>query len=352
MPFRQSGVIGLGYVGLRTAAAFAHAGMRVIGVDSSPARLEAIAEGNVDLPAREREQLAATIACGNLSLCADPTRLREADVALVCVPTPIDGDAQPDLRLLAHACETVTKFARVGQTFILTSTAHVGSSRELLVLPLARRGFRLGQDVFVCSSPERIDPGVAEHKQFSTPRVIGGFSAQCVTRAASVLSRTCSSLVHVSSLEAAEMAKLYEKTFRAVNIALSFEIADACERYDQAPVEVTDAAASKPYAFMAHYPSAGVGGHCIGVDPHYLLSPLREQCTPAPIAERTLELIGARPGRVAARALELLGGISGARALIVGAAYKPGWPTCATRRASQSSRSCTRRASKCPTSTR
>jgi UDP-N-acetyl-D-glucosamine dehydrogenase len=317
-------VIGLGYVGLPTATALAHAGMRVLGLDSSPARLEAIDKGSIDLPASERGRVSDAIEHGNLLLSADPARLREADAVLVCVPTPIDQDAQPDLRPLARACRAVTEFARTGQTFILTSTAHVGSSRQLLVEPLTLRGFEVGEDVSVCFSPERIDPGVPEHRQTSTPRVIGGYSPRCAKRAASVLSPTCSSLAYVSSLEAAEMTKLYENTFRAVNIALSFEIADACEHYGLDPVEVTDAAASKPYAFMAHYPSAGVGGHCIGVDPYYLLRPLREQGAPAPMAEQALELICRRPGRVTARALDLLGDPAEQRVLVVGASYKPG----------------------------
>jgi UDP-N-acetyl-D-glucosamine dehydrogenase len=322
------GVLGLGYVGLPTAIALAQAGVAVVGVDRSAPRLETIAAGTVDLPVREREHLSVRLKDGGLRLSSDAAALAEADVVLVCVPTPVDDNLQPDLRILQRACETVAQGARAGQTFVLTSTSYVGSTRELLVQPLARCGLQAGRDVFVCFSPERINPGVAEHTQATTPRIIGGYSDECCARASEALAHTCLSLQRVSSLEAAELTKLYENTFRAVNIALSFEMADACAHYGLDPVEVTDAAASKPYAFMAHYPSAGVGGHCIGVDPYYLLHPLREQGTPAPMTEMALALVSGRPRRVARRAVALLdefvGGPVGAKVLIVGASYKPG----------------------------
>jgi UDP-N-acetyl-D-glucosamine dehydrogenase len=321
-------VLGLGYVGLPTAIALAQAGIPVLGVDRSAPRLEAIAKGKVDLLVREREHLSQLLKDGGLRLSSDSAALAQADVVLVCVPTPIDDACRPDVRILKGACETIVACARAGQTFVLTSTSYVGSTRELLVEPLERRGLQAGTDVFVCFSPERINPGVAEHTQATTPRIIGGFSEECCARATVVLANTCLSLQRVSSLEAAEMTKLYENTFRAVNIALSFEMADACAQYGLDPVEVTDAAASKPYAFMAHYPSAGVGGHCIGVDPYYLLAPLRAQGTPAPMTEMALALVSGRPARVARRALALLedftGGPTGATVLVVGASYKPG----------------------------
>jgi UDP-N-acetyl-D-glucosamine dehydrogenase len=245
-------VVGLGYVGLPTATALAQAGMSVIGLDTSPARIEAILKGNVEVPENERDHLAELLLGGQLVLSADPAWIREADTLIVCVPTLIDQDARPDLRPLGQACQALTAFARDGHTFILTSTAHVGSTRELVADPLRRRGFRVGEDVFVCFSPERIDPGVAEHRQATTPRVLGGYTARCARRGASVLSHVCSALVRVSSLEAAEMTKLYENTFRAVNIALAFEIADACEHRGLDPVEVTNAAASKQRVPQPH----------------------------------------------------------------------------------------------------
>jgi UDP-N-acetyl-D-glucosamine dehydrogenase len=211
---------------------------------------------------------------------------------------------------------------------VLTSTSYVGSTRELLVEPLAARGLQAGTDVFVAFAPERIDPGVAEHAQRTTPRVVGAVSERCFRHAAQLLAHTCGSLQRVSSPEAAEMVKLFENTFRAVNIALAFEIAEACREHRLDPVEVIDGASSKPYGFLAHYPSAGVGGHCIGVDPHYLLVPLRERGRPAHVAEQAMRKLAGRPRHVVWRAHEMLvdqgGSLRGARVLVVGASYKPG----------------------------
>jgi UDP-N-acetyl-D-glucosamine dehydrogenase len=321
-------VVGLGYVGLPTAIALAHHGFNVLGIDASVPRLEAITCGSVDLLEDERDLLADELHNGKLSVSADPAELRAANLVLICVPTPVDDQLNPDPLVLRRACETVVAHARPGQTLVLTSTTYVGCTRELLVDALDERGLSAGLDVAVCFSPERINPGIAEHTQATTPRVVGGYTERCAQQASEVLAHTCQELHRVSSLEAAEMTKLYENTFRAVNIALSFEIADACRHYRLDPVEVTDAAATKPYAFMAHYPSAGVGGHCIGVDPYYLVSPLREEGTPAPMIEKALELVSGRPRRVADRALEVLreehGAAEDARVLVVGASYKPG----------------------------
>jgi UDP-N-acetyl-D-glucosamine dehydrogenase len=325
---RTVAVLGLGYVGLPTAIALAHHGFNVVGIDASVPRLEAIRCGHVDVLEHERDRLADELHHGRLSVSADPAELRAADVVLICVPTPVDEHLNPDPLILRSACETVVAHARPGQTLVLTSTTYVGCTRELLVDALHDRGLKAGLDVHVCFSPERINPGVAEHTQATTPRIIGGYTELCARRASDALAHTCKELHCVSSLEAAEMTKLYENTFRAVNIALSFEIADACRHYGIDPVEVTDAAATKPYAFMAHYPSAGVGGHCIGVDPYYLISPLREEGSPAPMIETALGLVSNRPQRVADRALEVLreecGAAEDARVLVVGASYKPG----------------------------
>ena len=180
----------------------------------------------------------------------------------------------------------------------------------------------------VAFAPERIDPGVNGHEQLRTPRVIGGVTETCFRRASELLRHTCAHLHRVSSPEAAEMVKLYENTFRAVNIALAFEIAEACRLHGLEPIEVTDGAATKPYGFMAHYPSAGVGGHCIAVDPHYLLHPLRELGRPAPMVEEALRALAGRPRHIAWRAHEVLVELDrrlpDARILVVGVSYKPG----------------------------
>jgi UDP-N-acetyl-D-glucosamine dehydrogenase len=325
-------VVGLGYVGLPTAIALRAAGARIIGIDISTSRLEEIRSGEAELLAVEQEQLGCYLQDGGFSLTDRAEALEAADLVLVCVPTPVDEERRPEPLALERACEAVVRHARAGQTFVLTSTSYVGATRKLLVEPLEQRGLRAGEEVFVAFAPERIDPGVDEHVQLNTPRVIGGVSESCRRQASSLLSHTCSELHPVSSPEGAEMVKLYENTFRALNIALSFEIAEACREHGLDPLEVTEAAASKPFGFMAHYPSAGVGGHCIGVDPHYLTFPLRERGRPASLVEEAMRKLAGRPGQIVQRAQEMLGdegrGLEDSRVLVVGVSYKPGVADC------------------------
>jgi UDP-N-acetyl-D-glucosamine dehydrogenase len=321
-------VVGLGYVGLPTAIALRGAGARIIGIDVSQRRLQEIRDGEAELLDSEQGALSGYLDGEGFVLTERIDALDAADLVLICVPTPIDELRRPQPEILRRACASVVEHARAGQTFVLTSTTYVGTTRELLVEPLEQRGLRVGEDVFVAFAPERIDPGVVEHEQLRTPRVIGAVSETCFRRASQLLRHTCLALHRVSSPEAAEMVKLYENTFRAVNIALAFEIGEACRTLALDPVEVTDAAATKPYGFMAHYPSAGVGGHCIGVDPHYLLHPLRERGRPAAMAEEAMRKVAGRPRHVVWRAHELLveagGRLADARVLVVGASYKPG----------------------------
>jgi UDP-N-acetyl-D-glucosamine dehydrogenase len=321
-------VVGLGYVGLPTAIAMRGAGARIVGIDTSAARLQAIRAAEVELLDAERAALRRYLDGDGFVLTDRIEALDAADMVLICVPTPVDGQRRPDPAILRGACAAVVRHARPGQTLVLTSTTYVGTTRELLVDPLEARGLHVGEEVSVAFAPERIDPGVAEHEQQRTPRVIGAVTETCFRRAAGILSHTCAHLHRVSSPEAAEMVKLYENTFRAVNIAVAFEMAEACRTHGLDPIEVTDGAASKPYGFMAHRPSAGVGGHCIGVDPYYLLHPLRERGRPATVVEEALRKVAGRPRHVSCRAHEVLVGsgrsIAQARVLVVGVAYKPG----------------------------
>jgi UDP-N-acetyl-D-glucosamine dehydrogenase len=321
-------VVGLGYVGLPTAIALRNAGCRIVGIDVSGPRLDAIRDGRAELLDSERSDLAAHLKGDGFVLTNRIKALDAADLVLICVPTPVDEQLRPDLQILRDACAEVVRHARPGQTLVLTSTTYVGTTRELLVEPLAERGLQVGEDVFVAFAPERIDPGVTDHEQLQTPRVLGGSTPECSERAAAVLRHTCKHLHHVSSPEAAELVKLYENTFRAVNIALAFELAEACGTHGLDPVEVTEGAASKPYGFLAHYPSAGVGGHCIAVDPYYLLHDLRERGRPATMAEEALRKVSGRPRHIAWRAhealVELGHPLPAARVLVVGASYKPG----------------------------
>jgi len=321
-------VVGLGYVGLPTAIALRSAGAQIIGIDTSERRLQAIRAGKAELLDSDQSDLQLYLSEDGFELTDRIDALVAADLVLICVPTPIDAQRRPNPAVLREACAAVVEHARPGQTLVLTSTTYVGTTRELLVQPLAARGLEVGVDVFVAFAPERIDPGVAGHEQRHTPRVMGAVTETCFSRAAELLRHTCKELHRVSSPEAAEMVKLYENTFRAVNIALAFEMAEACKAHGLDPIEVTDGAATKPFGFMAHYPSAGVGGHCIGVDPHYLLTPLREHGRPAVLAEEAMRIVAGRPRHVVWRAHEILahggGGLREARVLVVGVSYKPG----------------------------
>ncbi|HET6505634.1 MAG TPA: nucleotide sugar dehydrogenase [Baekduia sp.] len=319
-------VVGLGYVGLPTALAFAAAGTRVLGVDVSPRRLAEIATGDVDLLATDRARL-ATHRSAELTCGSDPSVLAEAEAVIVCVPTPTDDRRRPDLGPLRAACETVLTHVVPGQLIVLTSTTYVGCTRELLVEPLRRRGLVVGEDVFVAFAPERIDPGNERHPQERVPRVVGGATAACAQRAAQALG-VVAPVHRVTSPEAAELTKLHENTFRAVNIALAYELADIARSHGLDVAEVVDAAASKPFGFLPFSPGPGVGGHCIPCDPHYLLHPLAARGVEAPLVAAAMRAIDARPERMVHRALEAVTSTApdrrAPRILIVGVAYKSG----------------------------
>jgi UDP-N-acetyl-D-glucosamine dehydrogenase len=321
-------VLGLGYVGLPTGIALAAAGFEVIGVDVSERRLEDIREGTADLLADDRERLAAAITSERFKLTCGPEALAEADAVLICVPTPVDEERRPAPGSLASACRSVVENARPGQLIILMSTTYVGTTKDLLAAPLLRRGLVPGIDVNVAFSPERIDPGNTTWRQEAVPRVVGGVTPECTHAARGLIEKVAACVHPVSSPEAAELSKLYENSFRAVNIAFANEMAEACVRLRLDPLEVIEAAGTKPYGFMKFYPGPGVGGHCIPCDPHYLLWGLREAQATAPVLERAMEGIAARPGEVVARAVELLEDhdidVACARVLLVGVAYKPG----------------------------
>ena len=327
-PDWSAGIVGLGYVGLPTALALHGRCPRIIGIDVSEERLATIAAQQADLAVTDCPRLKAALADGSLELTSKPAAIAEADLVVICVPTPVDENHQPDLAALRAACATVVEHARPGQTIILTSTTYVGTTRELLTEPLATRDLQAGIDVFVAFSPERIDPGNPNHVQRETPRVVGGATPECTQRAAWAISQLTDVVYLVSSTDAAEATKLYENIFRAVSLALANEFADACGTLGLDPIEVTLAAGTKPYGFLAAFPGPGVGGHCIPCDPHYLLWQLERKDRPSPLIEQAMRSIAGRPERVADRAAELLtaGGtdLAGATVIVVGVAYKAG----------------------------
>jgi UDP-N-acetyl-D-glucosamine dehydrogenase len=321
-------VVGLGYVGLPTSLALLVAGLDVIGIDLSERRIAEIRDMSADLVDRDRRRLRLALRSNAFAMSRQPADIARADCVLICVPTPVDEQRRPDLRALRNACGSVVAHAREGQTIVLTSTTYVGTTRDMLVEPLAARGLIAGRDIHVAFAPERIDPGALGHDTEQTPRVIGGVTPACAEAAVGVLGEIAPSLAVVSSVEAAELTKLYENTFRAVNIALANELAGMARHWGLDTIEVTRAAASKPYGYMAFYPGPGVGGHCIPCDPHYLTHPLRGTGVRTALVDGAMDAIAGRPAEVVARAeleLEAEGGaLEGARVLVVGAAYKPG----------------------------
>jgi UDP-N-acetyl-D-glucosamine dehydrogenase len=327
-PPRRIAILGLGYVGLPTALALHETGALVIGVDVSSARLAAIRARRVDLSPQDHRRLGRALRGGRLTVSRRATELARAETVIIAVPTPVDEHLVPDLSMLEAACETAVGFARPGQTFILTSTSYIGCTRELLVRPLEERGLRVGEDVWVAFSPERIDPGNTAFPQERVPRVVGGTTRECTRRAAEVVGLVAPFTCEVSSPEVAEMTKLHENIFRAVNIALANEMADVAGRMAIDINEVIGAAATKPYGFMPFAPGPGVGGHCIPCDPHYLLWQLRRDRLEAPVIERAMASIAGRPRAVVARARQLLADrcvpVEDARVLVIGVAYKPG----------------------------
>ena len=319
-------ILGLGYVGLPTALALYGRCSRILGIDISEERLGVIAARDADLADNDRPVLDAALSSGALQLTSDIGALGAADTVIICVPTPVDEAYVPDLTALRGACASVVAAARPGQTIILTSTSYVGTTQELLTEPLAARGLRAGQDVFVAFSPERIDPGNPDHEHRETPRVAGGVTAACAERAAAVISLLTGQVYVLSSPEAAEATKLYENIFRAVSLALANEFADACTALGLDPIEVTLAAGTKPYGFLGVFPGPGVGGHCIPCDPYYLLWQLDKRGRRSPLIEQAMRSIALRPARVVERAAEMAagGGLAGAKVVVVGISYKTG----------------------------
>ncbi|MGW5679357.1 nucleotide sugar dehydrogenase [Streptomyces sp. NPDC003860] len=321
-------MVGLGYVGLPTALDFTRAGCTVTGLDTSERRLVDLRHAHVDAPPADQRRLRGALASGHLSLTQDAATLSGADAVVICVPTPVDEHRVPDLGPLTGACQTVVSRAVPGQLLLLTSTSYVGSTRDLLVKPLARRGLQAGRDVHVAFAPERIDPGNTRISRSQVPRVVGGTAPESNDRAMELLRLVSPTLHPVAGPEAAEMAKLWENSFRAVNIALANELADHCRALGLSAPAVLSAAATKPYGFLPFRPGPGAGGHCIPCDPHYLLWQLRSLREDSPVLEAAMHAVDQRPRDVTARVRALLAdrgtATDGASVLVLGVAYKPG----------------------------
>jgi UDP-N-acetyl-D-glucosamine dehydrogenase len=272
-------VIGLGYVGLPLAVAFARNGFPVIGIDVDAAKVDAVNHGKSYISDVSDEELARwTVKAqgqGRIWATTDYAALADADAALICVPTPLNKTRDPDVRYLIAAGESIARYLHPGMLVVLESTTYPGTTEELL-LPMLEQGgsderpCKAGEDFFLAFSPERIDPGRSDWTVENTPKVVGGVTPACLEVASELYQQAIDRIVPVSSPAAAEMTKLLENTFRAVNIALVNEVALMCDKLGLDVWEIIEAAATKPYGFMKFTPGPGVGGHCIPLDPHYL----------------------------------------------------------------------------------
>ncbi|MCI0586524.1 MAG: nucleotide sugar dehydrogenase [Planctomycetes bacterium] len=322
------GVVGLGYVGLPLAAAFAEAGFPVLGIDADPRRVEDLRRGRSPTPDVGPERLATLLAEKRLEVGESPDALREADAVSICVPTPLRKTREPDLSFVVAAADAVAARARPGQLVVLESTTYPGTTREVLQPRLEARGLKPGVDVFLAFSPERIDPGNRAFGVRNTPKVVAGLSKECASLAATLYGAIVDRVVPVSSLEAAETVKLLENTFRAVNIALVNEIALVCRRLGLDVWEVVEAAGTKPFGFLPFRPGPGIGGHCLPTDPHYLSWRMRALDYRVRFIELADEVNRAMPGVVVERVAEALNeqrkSVNGTRLLLLGLAYKAG----------------------------
>lgn len=319
----KMGVVGLGYVGLPNAVAKAKGGYRVTGFEVDAAKAEQINRGTSyisDVPSRE---LSDAVRQGRLTATTDFRELDDIDVVFISVPTPVDAYKQPDLSYVERAAESVAAHISSGTLVILESTTYPETTEEIVVPALRAKDFTVGEDVFVAYSPERIDPGNKQFNVENTPRIVGGMTLQCTELACLAIG---THTFAVSSPKVAELAKIHENTFRYVNIALANELTLICEKMGIDVWEVIDAAATKPYGFTPFYPSAGVGGHCIPIDPYYLTYKSRRYGVRTRLSELAGEINDYMPEYALRRIVELLNrqgkAVAGSRIALMGAAYK------------------------------
>jgi UDP-N-acetyl-D-glucosamine dehydrogenase len=321
-------IIGAGYVGLPLATTFAEAGQRVLVVDIVPEIVEAISRGASHIEDVPSEQLAAHVAAGRISATLDYERLKQAAAILVALPTPLTRQREPDLGFIEAAARGVAAVLQPGQLVVLESTTYPGTTREVLRPILeAGSGLTAGIDFNLAMSPERVDPGRTDWTTKTTPKVVGGLTPACTAAAAAVYRRAIDTVVEVSAPEPAELTKLLENIYRAVNIALVNELAQLCDRMGIDVWEVVSAAATKPFGFQSFQPGPGLGGHCIPIDPFYLSWKAREYDFSTRFIDLAGEINNNMPyfcRSVISQALNhgLNRSVSGSRILIVGVAYK------------------------------
>ncbi len=320
------GVVGLGYVGLPLAVELASAGYRVLGFDINEKVVDAVNAGRSHVGDIPSETLARFTAGGGITATTDMSRMPEADVVSICVPTPLSKTRDPDVSFVMAVANSLGKTVRAAQAIVLESTTYPGTTRELLLPRLQEHGLAVGKDFFLAFSPERVDPGNSEWRTRNTPKVLGGVTETCQRVILALYEPAFDLLVPVSSPEAAELTKLLENTFRSVNIGLANEMAIVCDKLGVDVWEVIEAAATKPFGFMKFTPGPGLGGHCIPIDPHYLAWKMRGLNYKTRFIEVAGEVNSEMPAFWVRKVVEKLNNeakaVRGSKILVVGVAYK------------------------------
>ena len=324
--FRKIGIVGMGYVGLPLAVAFAESGRDVIGLEANPSRVESINRSESYIEDIPSETLAGLN--DRMKATGDYAELADCEAVIICVPTPLTGSREPDLSYLESAADNLAEVMNPGQTVVLESTTYPGTTRDLLAAKLEAGGRETGIDFHLAFSPERIDPGRTDFTVRTTPKLVGGMTPACTEKAVALYEAICDRVVPLSGPEAAELSKLLENIFRSVNIALVNELAQLCDRLGVDVWEVIDAAATKPFGFMRFEPGPGMGGHCLPVDPFYLAFKAREHDFYPEFIELAGKINQSQPLFCVNRIERVLNDnakpVNGTKILILGVSYKGG----------------------------
>jgi UDP-N-acetyl-D-glucosamine dehydrogenase len=320
------GILGLGYVGLPLAREFANAGITVLGFDIDENKVKVLNSGRSIIKHVPHEQVRKLRKSGKFSATNTMARIREVDAVLICVPTPLTKNREPDMQYVVGSAETIAKYLKKGQLIVLESTTYPGTTREVMVPILETSGFKAGRDFFVGFSPEREDPGNKNYTTKTIPKVVGGLTKECKNRANALYQAAIARTVPVSTCEAAEAAKILENVYRCVNIAMVNELKMVFDRMGVDIWEVINAASTKPFGFHPFYPGPGLGGHCIPIDPFYLTWKARQYGMPTRFIELAGEINTGMPHYVIQRTMEALNerrkSLKGAKVLVLGLAYK------------------------------
>jgi UDP-N-acetyl-D-glucosamine dehydrogenase len=320
------GVLGLGYVGLPLAGEFASAGLKVVGFDIDEKKVRTLNSGRSIIKHVPHSRIKQIVKAGRFKATSNMARLKNVDAILVCVPTPLTENREPDMQFIIKSSETIAKYLQRGQLIVLESTTYPGTTKEVMVPILQSSGLKAGKDFYLAYSPEREDPG---NKDFSTgtiPKVVGGLTKKCCDMACKLYDSAIVWTVAVSSLETAEASKILENVYRCVNIAMVNELKVVFDRMGIDIWEVINAASTKPFGFKAFYPGPGLGGHCIPIDPFYLTWKARQYGMPTRFIELAGEINTSMPRYVIAKTTEALNehrkSVNGSKVLVLGLAYK------------------------------